>query len=460
MSPTIALFVYGCMVVGLLILDIRRKPEVSGCLWIPLVWLMILASRPMSAWLNPSTALDTSGVVEAGSATDRNLDIALMVAGVSVLYGRRVDWAAWVRQNKWVVAFFLYCGFSIFWSDFPEVALKRWIRAIGALIMILLVVSESDPITAVRTLIRRCAYVLIPLSVLFIKYYPELGVQYDYWSGERMVVGVAVNKNVLGRLCLVAGVFGLWDIVSLWRDRRAPGRRVALLTTILFLVLTLWLLLRSDSATSLLTFLVGSGVFLGLGTSMFRKRVRHLGTLTILGSLIVVVIILFSSMLESLVLGVGRNMTFTTRTFLWEELLGWKTNPLVGVGYDSFWLGDRLNFFVEKYNVNTAHNGYLETYLELGVLGAIMLAGLLLGIFRRAKTFLRDSVNFDYGRIQLAMLFVFLLYNITEVANKPRNLLFFLLLLVGIGFPRRVRSPTTLPRDQSSRLRSVSLTKR
>ena len=40
--------------------------------------------------------------------------------------------------------------------------------------MILVILSEEDPANAIRTVFVRCAYVLIPLSILFIKYYPEV----------------------------------------------------------------------------------------------------------------------------------------------------------------------------------------------------------------------------------------------------------------------------------------------
>jgi exopolysaccharide production protein ExoQ len=296
------------------------------------------------------------------------------------------------------------------------------------------------------------------VSVLFIKYFPDLGVQYDYWNGERSLVGVGVNKNGLGRLCLVAGVFGLWDVIALWHDRTARGRTLALFVGSALLALTLWLLVQSDSATSLLTLLIGFCIILGFGLPVLRKSGRYLGILTILAGLVLAAILLSSDLLQSIVLGLGRNMTFTTRTSLWNELWSLEINPLVGVGYDSFWLGDRLNHFIEKYNVNTAHDGYLEAYLELGIVGMLLLAGLVLSVFRRAKSSLRDPASFDFGRVQLAILAIFLLYNVTEVAYKARTLIFFLLLLVGVGFPRRrSQALSVTPRARTDDANSRSL---
>jgi hypothetical protein len=40
--------------------------------------------------------------------------------------------------------FFVYCFLAIFWSDFPFVAFKRWIKVLGQPIMALIVL-ESPP---------------------------------------------------------------------------------------------------------------------------------------------------------------------------------------------------------------------------------------------------------------------------------------------------------------------------
>ena len=76
----------------------------------------------------------------------------------------------------------------------------------------------------------------------------------------------------------------------------------------------------------------------------------------------------------------GRDATFTGRTGLWETLLQEPINPLIGVGYASFWLGERLERFWAMYPTSPpieAHNGYLEVYLNLGLIGVCLLAGVL-----------------------------------------------------------------------------------
>ena len=108
---------------------------------------------------------------------------ALIAAGFCVLIKRQVRLSEIVRNNGWLIAFLLYCFISIAWSDFPFVAFKRWIKILGHPIMALIVLTEPDPEEAVKRLMKRCAYVVVPVSILFIKYYPQLGRSFDPWSG-------------------------------------------------------------------------------------------------------------------------------------------------------------------------------------------------------------------------------------------------------------------------------------
>ena len=51
------------------------------------------------------------------------------------------------------------------------------------------------------TLLRRLCYLLIPLSILLIKYYPEIGRQYDSWTGAANVCGSYDEQEHARRRC-------------------------------------------------------------------------------------------------------------------------------------------------------------------------------------------------------------------------------------------------------------------
>src|SRR5437870_6327252 len=156
--------------------DIREKPDVTGALWLPVLWLVLGCSRSVSEWLN-IFGLPVSGAasVEEGSPLDAWFWFALIIAGSCVLIKRQVRLSEIISNNGWLIVFLLYCFISIAWSDFPSVAFKRWIKILGHPIMALIVLTEPDPEEALTRLMKRCAYVVVPISILWSKYYPQLG---------------------------------------------------------------------------------------------------------------------------------------------------------------------------------------------------------------------------------------------------------------------------------------------
>ena len=440
MPPPIALSLCILFIFSVFVIDFKRRPEVSSALWIPLIWLMIMASRPVAQWIYPGQGESVAGF-EEGNPIDRAILSILIVSGVFVLLRRRIYWGQILKGNSWLVLFFVYCGVSIFWSDFPAVAFKRWIRAIGSLMMVLVVLSESDPVEAIKTLIRRCAYVLIPVSILLIKYYWHLGVAHEFWTGKAMFAGVTTDKNALGRLCLVCGMFFLWNIVTTWGKKTKSVDKKGMLVDGIFLLMILLLLIKSGSATSVGSFIAGWVVFMGLGLPVMKRSVRYLGIFIMLGIFILGALELSVNLTEMVVKSLGRDMTLTERTYIWTDLLSMGTDPLFGTGYDTFWLGRRLETIWIRYpGLNEAHSGYLEAYLEVGVVGLVLLTGLLISSYRKIRRSL--ILNFDYGRVGFTVLVSFLLYNVTEAAYKATGLMFFVLLLIGVDMPLQSRSLT------------------
>lgn len=140
-----------------------------------------------------------------GNSFDRNVFLALIVAGALVLVRRKIDLTVVLRQNPWICLFFLFAASSVLWSDYPDLSLKRWVKGVGNLIMALVLLSEKRPSDALGAVLRRMAFLLVPLSVLFIRYYPELG--RGYHMGVAMFTGVALQKNTLGLLCVFFSMY-------------------------------------------------------------------------------------------------------------------------------------------------------------------------------------------------------------------------------------------------------------
>src|SRR5438034_1356866 len=272
MPPRLALFLTLALIVWLFRRDIREKPDVSGALWLPVLWLILGCSRSLSGWLN-IFGLPVSGAasVEEGSPLDACVYFALIIAGFCVLVKRQVRLSEVVLKNRWLIFFLLYCFISIAWSDFPFVAFKRWIKILGHPIMVLIVLTEADPKEALVRLMKRCAYIVVPVSILWIKYYPQLGRGFSPWGGGTSN-GIAMDKNMLGAGCMILGFFFFWYLLQTWRTERNTRRRNELRLIAGFLIGISWLFSQAHSATSVTCLLVGSLVVVFVGSRFINKN--------------------------------------------------------------------------------------------------------------------------------------------------------------------------------------------
>jgi hypothetical protein len=146
---------------------------------------------------------------------DRNVIIILMVLGLVVLMRRLSQFQIKLSNNSWLFAFFILCLISVIWSGYPDLALKRWMRLAGDIIVVLLILTEREPKEGVFRIMRRVAILLLPLSVLLVKFYGQMGRIYTPFGGQ-MWVGVADHKNSLGELCAFMGIVLVWRNLKKW----------------------------------------------------------------------------------------------------------------------------------------------------------------------------------------------------------------------------------------------------
>lgn len=426
MHPALAALVCAIGILGLFLLDRDREARVSPALWLPVAWLAIGGSRNISVWLGASPVAVSGAEYLDGSPLDRAVMSGLIVMGLSILSARGRQTRDVLRRNWPLLAFFLYCAASITWSEFPFVALKRWTKVVGNLVMIFIVLTDPDPACAVKKFLTRTAFLLIPSSILLIKYYPDLGRYYDRWEGNVFYSGVTTDKNLLGLLCLVLGFGILSRFIETFRASVHRPQKMFAIAVVL--AMNLWLFSVARSATSLACFIVGGALITVL--SLWRRARPWMVHVTVGGLSIVAVIASTSqSALAYLVESFGRDTTLTGRTDLWNDLLGLSRDPWFGVGFESFFLGDRLEILWSKYwwHPNEAHNGYIETYLTLGFVGLCLLGLVMIIGYRNAiHTYRRDQ---SAGSLRLAFVIVAPLYNITEAAFKVTNPLWILFLL-------------------------------
>jgi len=428
-----------CFIAFLLRLDRKLSPKVSFSLWIPTIWMLYAASRPIGTWLMSVSEEDAS------SPMDQLFLSGFLLLGLFVLSRRRISWTGLLRANKWLFVLIGYMLVSVLWSEMAFVSFKRWIREFEAIVMALIVVTDPRPADAFESVLRRVIYIHIPLSMTLVKYLPNYGVQFNRWTGDIMWVGVSTQKNGLGMLCLIAAFFLIWTTIRSWRDDTLTNTKLAkhrLYANGLIFVMTILLLkgppgsyssVSGYSSTSIAALVLGTMTLLGL--FWMKKRGSYMSTVTISGLLI---IILFYGTILPLSGGLsvsgftsalGRDGTFTGRTDIWGELVPYvQSRPLLGCGFGGFWTPEMR----VKHIISQAHNGYLEVLMEVGAVGLLLIATFILSFGSKAVRALKRE--FDLASFGICCLLMFVLHNATEASiNTFTNFFTALIMFAGMS---------------------------
>jgi exopolysaccharide production protein ExoQ len=448
MPPFLALLLTVALIVYLFRRDSRENSTVTGAVWLPLVWMFTTESRTVFEWLSTFGLPVGGGSLQEGTPLDAAVYFILIVAGVAVLKRRQVSLQWVIQNNGWVAAYLAYCFFAVLWSDFPAVSLKHWIKVIGHPVMVLVLLTEPEPLEAVIRLLKRSAYLFVPLSILAIKYYPNIGLSYDDWTGAQTRNGIALDKNMLGVACLILGFFFVWNFLKTLALEKSKARRNELLLTVFFLYQIGWLFWKANSATSLISLFLGTTLMLVAKLPFVNKRL--LGAYFVVAAVILVSAQLaFGSVADVTSLS-GHDATYEGRTKLWGELLKFPINPILGTGFESFWLGDRLQrlWADHWWHPNEAHNGYLETYLNLGIVGLVMLGGLLIATFKKATAALVRGDEF--GLFRFGFLGIVLVYNWTEAGFRGLDPIWFTFFIIALDYSVPQVAPYVQPSESDT----------
>ena len=395
----------------------------SPALWIPIVWLFIAGSRPISLWFVGGHLDDPTNVFLEGSPFDRNILTALILGALIVLFGRQRRLAAVAGTIGPFLLFVLYCAVSILWSDFPDVAFKRWIRLLGDLSMMLVIVTERFPATAVKVFLQRAGLILLPASIVMDCWRIATGRNYE------MYMGLTTNKNMYGTVALVLGLGGLWRLVTSYRTVERKGRFRRLFPHLCIAGMAVWCLSVAHSMTCIACTVIGFTILLitNVWSSARKSALLHF----VLGSIIFAVV--YASVLNpdvGVVTSVGKDPTLTYRTDVWREVGRLASaNPLRGAGFESFWLGSRLKEMctIFVWCPNESHNGYLEVYANLGWMGIAVLGFVIVAGYVKAVRLFRTGT--DIGSLVLTCFVAALIYNISEAGFRINTMVWLMFLL-------------------------------
>ncbi|MBE9046760.1 O-antigen ligase family protein [Pleurocapsales cyanobacterium LEGE 10410] len=368
----------------------------------------------------------TRGANEGDGVDLASLDLSIN-AKISVLIYLVTFILLGIRWKKSLVAFsrntFLlilvgvFC-FSYFWSINPEQTMRFSVYAVGTTGIGLYLATRYTLSEQINLLTWTYGLLLI-LSILFALGVPQYGIMSGVHEGA--LRGVFTHKNQFGAFMAPGGVIFL---LNAFRKNKYSWLYWCLL------VLNCAAMIMSQSATALGTFTIM--LILCLTYRIFRWRyevmVLAVLTITVIGFISLIVAAGYISS-DSLFGSVGKDATLSGRTLIWQYV--WdqiQLRPWLGYGLAAFWNGyNGPSGYIQlatRIAVIYAHNGFLDIWLSIGLVGLSVFVISFLGTLVRSLALLRKT-NTPEGFWPLLFLTYILLSNLTEGTISSFNTSFW-----------------------------------
>lgn len=367
---------------------------------------------------------------EAGGLFDRSAGDRRVQVITLALYSFGILYVAFnvsnalgiVLRNKALFGLLGVVFASSLWSILPWTSFRRAIALALSTVFALYVVQRHDPRTLLRLVciaIFACSIVALILVVIA----PDIATFTR--DGKTIWRGMWGQKNEAGRVTAI-GIMSFF-VLTLLEKRLTPFSASGLLICATILVM-------SQSKTALITAVV-SCAFVAYVRLLPGRRAFTQAALVCLGmATFLAIVITISPFLQQIATMLGRDLTLSNRTDIWASAIEvGSTRPILGFGFRAFWTDAGVNatsaiHFAGR-ELGNGHSGYLDIWLELGIVGVIGCIFLIVVVIRRTNSATVDtSATRSEATIWIAAVTVFLsVYSISEkVILEHTDLLWFL----------------------------------
>jgi exopolysaccharide production protein ExoQ len=386
-----------------------REPVAPSIFEKCFVVLVLLLST--SAFLN----LTSFSNADSGMPMMQVLWSILYAISFGLIFKHSMQLSSILRRNAWLVLIVAFAVSSAFWSDDPSLTLRRGIALVCTTIFGLYF-AECYQLRQQLRLLAVAYAIAAGSSIIFQAFGLGTAVDFDVpgW------IGVYDQKNVLGVNMAFAAA-----VLLLIRKTDPKYRNWATLG----LVTVIGLLLLSQSMTAIVMLVAAVAVL------SFVRRLRTSYRSIALSLAIIVPISSYAAAwifqnLEYVTGLLGKDPTMTGRLQLWVLSVAMALQrPWLGYGYSAFWRGysgpSARIWRLLSWQPPHSHNGFLEVWLGIGLVGlAIFLLGF--GIyFIRAIRYLRnhEGVESCWPLMFLVLMFV---SNLTGANILARNAIFWI----------------------------------
>ncbi|CCD94993.1 putative exopolysaccharide production protein (ExoQ-like); membrane protein [Bradyrhizobium sp. ORS 375] len=332
--------------------------------------------------------------------------IALIAAAQRLARGGRLSLPPNIIS---LCAYFGFAGASVAWALKPEFAFVRFVQEAMVLTAIVLPALLSSPAADMMRGMFACFAAGVILNVLLI---PGGYASYAQYGAQLVDIGYQgyfSGKNLLGEFAATGFLLALHEL-------RYAGHRRVLGLVVAIGAVTLIFISSSKTALGLALLAPALALLVLLLARSFRLSPVLILAAIVLGYIVLSELAGFSTnRIAYLLTG---DSSFTGRTTIWafskSEIA---QRPLLGWGYQSFWLvGADAPSVTEAPGwvkaMPNSHNGFYDTMLELGYVGLT----LLLVFLATTVHVIGRVLNYDFKRawVLLSIALFVMIYNFLE----------------------------------------------
>ena len=298
-----------------------------------------------------------------------------------------------------IILFILFIGASILLTPEKFEAIKIYINFIGMLSYFVVLFNLIDKERVIFYLKNYCN-ILVVLEILTIFIFRDIG----YMGESDVIRGIHLSRSTLIiylNLCIFIYLYYLYFFFKI-------NNRIK--KSIVFMILiSIALILLSKSSTGILIVALFLPIFLWIKN---ERRGKNLLIISTVFSVLLPMINLNSAFLNNIIGDIfGKNISFSGRRYIWEYALShFSDNILIGNGFNSidYLFRGKVIPTYERVAAHS-HNGFLEVFLQNGLLGLIFILTIIFIFFRSM-----DKYNEFEKRLLKTYIIVFIIFNSME----------------------------------------------
>jgi len=408
---------------------------VSWLLMIPLVCFAssgLLWFRTGATKNDLSAAYGTLASGASGTAANAATTILLFVIVAIALFPKVKSVIALWLKDRVFAALAAWAVLSCLWSQFPLVSLEWSTVAVLNSVFAFYLYRRFSPNQQIQLLLM-LGWFCLALSIVLSLFFPEHGI--DYTVGTPAWRGMYAQKNMcsMTTLLLLPGAL------------LAPTKNIlGKVLRLAYVCLSVLVIIMTQSVTGRITLacMVAYIVVKRL-VSGFHSRDRVI-VLIAVAAITLAFVAVGASLTGEISLLFHKDMTLTGRTEIWQSTMSSiMKHPILGYGYSAFWRGyqgESANIsLANHWAVTSAHNGFLEVWLDLGAVGVGLVLWSLTRAIRDAVVCFRASNSPYLSWCTCIVLLVFVTSADEGELMIPNSLIWILYILACIGLSEGAR---------------------